>query len=326
VNDLKMYRVTGIFGVAMVVFWLSQFPLYMQGDASISVYDGAAVGRSLYRIHNIVFTRLLLDMGLYITGMIFAAGFRDLIRRARPDYEWFGAWVVWIAVSLVANGLEGGSALDTLSGNADPSAIRALTEGTLLIYNGSIAFAMTALFLGAAGYATFGTSVLPRWTGWLAYSGVALCLGSIPAIFGGPVDSTEFYNAGGWGPAIMANFPPAIWFVAVSLSMLLKREERPHPYPGNHLQGDRERLLVGAPDSSGLAMTVDYEGKVLAAVDDYTTDPQVMVACVPTHGVRTIYAMLGDWFAWISIVVLVALIAISVGRRRTVMQAEQDVT
>jgi hypothetical protein len=166
-----MYRVTGLFGLAMVVFWLSQFPLYMQGDAGVSVYDGAALGRSLYRIHTIVFTRLLLDMGLYITGMIFAAGFRELIRRARADFEWvgtlvFGAWVVWIAVSLVANGLEGGSALDTLRGDADPSAVRALTMGTLLIYNGSIAFAMTALFLGAAGYATFGTGGLPRWTGW----------------------------------------------------------------------------------------------------------------------------------------------------------------
>jgi hypothetical protein len=69
----------------------------------------------------------------------------------------------------VANGLEGGAALDTLGGTADPSAIRALTEGYLLIYNGSIAFVITGLFMGAAGYATFATRVLPRWTGWLAY-------------------------------------------------------------------------------------------------------------------------------------------------------------
>ena len=248
-NDLKMYRVTGIFGLAMVFFWLSQFPLYMQGDAGVSVYDGAALGRSLYRIHNIVFTRLLLDMGLYITGMVFAAGFRDLIRRARPDYEWvgtlvFGAWVVWIAVSLVANGMEGGSTLDTLRGDPDASAVRALTMGTLLIYNGPIAFAMTALFLGASGYATFGTSVLPRWTGWVAYVGVALCLASIPALFGGPVDSTGFYNAGGWGPAIMANFPPALWFVAASLSMLGKRKER---------VSDSTSVEPGVPSTNALA-------------------------------------------------------------------------
>jgi hypothetical protein len=196
-----------------------------------------------------VFTRLLLDMGLYLTGMVFAAGLRDLIRRARADYEWlgtlvFGAWVVWIGVSLVANGLEGGSALDTLRGDADPSAVRALTMGTLLIYNGAIAFAMTALFLAAAGYATFGTGVLPRWTGWLAYLGVALCVASVPAMFGGPVDATGFYNAGGWGPAIMANFPPALWFVAASLSMLGKREE---------CVSASNSVEPGVPSTSGLA-------------------------------------------------------------------------
>src|SRR5581483_10722764 len=102
-------RLTGWFGLAMVVFWLSQFPLYMQEDATVSVYDGAALARDVFRIHNIVFTRILLDMGVYVTSMVFAAGFRDLIRHARPDYEWigtlvFGACIVWLGVTLVANG------------------------------------------------------------------------------------------------------------------------------------------------------------------------------------------------------------------------------
>lgn len=76
---------------------------------------------------------------------------------------------MWTGVTLVADGLEGGTTLDTLGGNPDPSAVRALVEGTLLICNGSTAFVMTVLFVGAAGYATFATGVLPRWTGWLAY-------------------------------------------------------------------------------------------------------------------------------------------------------------
>ncbi|MFZ2071504.1 MAG: hypothetical protein WAV32_07930 [Halobacteriota archaeon] len=59
--------------------------------------------------------------------------------------------MVWLAVTLVADGLEGGAVLDALSGKADASAVRALIEGTLLIYNGSTAFAMTAMFLAAAG-------------------------------------------------------------------------------------------------------------------------------------------------------------------------------
>ncbi len=36
-------------------------------------------------------------------------------------------------------------------------------------------------------------------------------------------------------------------------------------------------------------MAVDDEGHVLAVTDYFTTDPQVMVACVPMQGVRTIY-------------------------------------
>jgi hypothetical protein len=222
-----MWRLTGAFGLACLVFWLSQFPLYMTGNPP-SVYSGAAFAQHLFNIKTIAFTRILLDQGVYITMMVFAAGFRHLIRQARPDHEWigtlvFGAALVWLAVTLVADGLEGGAVLDALSGKADPSAVRGLIEGTLLIYNGSTAFAMTAMFLAVAGYATFATGVLPRWTGWVAYVGAALCVACVPAMYGGAVNSSGFHNPGGWGPAIIANFPPAIWFLVASISMIVKR-------------------------------------------------------------------------------------------------------
>jgi hypothetical protein len=53
----------------------------------------------------------------------------------------FGAAAVWFAVPLVADGLVGGAVLDSLRGDADASAVRALVMGAVLIYNGSIAFA-----------------------------------------------------------------------------------------------------------------------------------------------------------------------------------------
>ncbi len=68
--------------------------------------------------------------------------------------------------------------------------------------------------------------------------------------------------------------------------------------------------------SGGLAIAVDYEGRVLAASDYFTTDHQVMVADVPTHGVHTIYATIGDLFAWLCIIGLVALIGLAVLERR----------
>jgi hypothetical protein len=82
-NDLKMYRFFGWCGLALVILALAQFPLYMQGDASVSIYNGAALGRDLARIHNVVFARILLNIGVYVTAMVFAAGFSHLIRRAR---------------------------------------------------------------------------------------------------------------------------------------------------------------------------------------------------------------------------------------------------
>ena len=230
-NAVKLTHWTGIFGLACVVFWLSQFPLYMAGSPP-SVYDGAAFAQHLLSIKNIAFTRVLLDQCAYVSMMLFTASFRQLIKRARPDYEWigtlaFGAAIVWFAVTLVADGMEGGATYDAISSRADPSAVRGLIEGTLLIYNGSTAFVVTALFLGVAGYATFGTGVLPAWTGWVAYVGVAMCLVCVPAMYAGPVDYSQFYNIGGYGPAIIANFPPAIWFLVASIALILKREVAP---------------------------------------------------------------------------------------------------
>ena len=66
----------------------------------------------------------------------------------------------------------------------------------------------------------------------------------------------------------------------------------------------------------GLSMAVDYEGHVLAATDFYSTDPQVMVAYVPMQGVHTIYATIGDLFAWLSIAGLFVLIGVAIARRR----------
>jgi hypothetical protein len=222
-----MRRMTGAFGLASVALWLAIFPLYtVQPPASL--YDGVATADALFTIRNVVFTRILLGLGLYVTLMVFAVGLRELIRRADAEYEWVGmlsvvAMAVWLGVTLVANGLEGGAALDTLDGQADPSVVRALTMGYLLIYNGSIAFVMTALYLAAAGYATFATGILPRWTGWLAYVATALCVVSIPAMFGGRADPTRFYNAGGWGAAVIANFPPLLWFLVVGI-VLVRRD------------------------------------------------------------------------------------------------------
>jgi apolipoprotein N-acyltransferase len=73
--------------------------------------------------------------------------------------------------------------------------------------------------------------------------------------------------------------------------------------------------------SYGRSVAVDYEGNVLASTDFFTADPQVMVAYVPMQGVHTIYATIGDLFAWLSIAGLVVLIGVALARRRTASPA-----
>lgn len=54
-------------------------------------------------------------------------------------------------------------------------------------------------------------------------------------------------------------------------------------------------------DSNGLSRTVDPLGRTIAEADFFTDDQQTMTAFVPTHGVRTIYAAIGDVFAWLCV-------------------------
>lgn len=61
--------------------------------------------------------------------------------------------------------------------------------------------------------------------------------------------------------------------------------------------------------SHGLSAAYDYEGQRLAAVDHYEVTDHVMVSCVPTRGARTPYTMLGDWFAWLNLILTTLLVA-----------------
>jgi apolipoprotein N-acyltransferase len=59
--------------------------------------------------------------------------------------------------------------------------------------------------------------------------------------------------------------------------------------------------------SNGLAIVVDYEGRVLASADYFSTGDQVMIASVPTQGTQTIYALVGDLFAQLCMAALLIL-------------------
>ncbi len=69
--------------------------------------------------------------------------------------------------------------------------------------------------------------------------------------------------------------------------------------------------------SSGLSAVYDYQGRTLATMDYFKTTDKVFTAYVPEKGIWTIYSYIGDVFAWLFIVGLVALIGHTILKSRT---------
>ena len=70
------------------------------------------------------------------------------------------------------------------------------------------------------------------------------------------------------------------------------------------------------PANEGLSAAFDYQGCILAAVDYFNSGASPLVSYVPTKGVRTVYSVIGDVFAWLCAAVLVWFIGRMVFRMR----------
>jgi len=66
----------------------------------------------------------------------------------------------------------------------------------------------------------------------------------------------------------------------------------------------------------GLSMAVDYQGRVVASLDYFTNNEQVMIADVSMKGVTTIYSQIGDFFAWCCIIGLASIFLWTIVFRR----------
>jgi apolipoprotein N-acyltransferase len=64
----------------------------------------------------------------------------------------------------------------------------------------------------------------------------------------------------------------------------------------------------------GLSVAVDAQGRVLASMDHFATADRDLVAQVPTRGVRTVYARVGDVFAWACVASAFALVVLAARR------------
>jgi apolipoprotein N-acyltransferase len=69
-------------------------------------------------------------------------------------------------------------------------------------------------------------------------------------------------------------------------------------------------------NGQGISTAADYQGRIRAAIDDYTTKERLMIADVPVQGVTTIYSRIDDLFAWLCVAGFLAVIGWAVVRRR----------
>jgi len=70
----------------------------------------------------------------------------------------------------------------------------------------------------------------------------------------------------------------------------------------------------------GLSSAVDFNGKVLNQLNYYQTEENIMISDVPIKGVKTIYAILGEWFVWVCIIGLLLIFGKVFYRRKTIIQ------
>jgi hypothetical protein len=225
-TDSKIFRWVGAFGLAACVLTGVEFPLWMVGGMPPSFSDIQTFSAYVSRANIFYLHRTLLDMFIFVFLMAFMAGFRHVVIQKAREQEWlatlfFGIGLVYSALTLVSDSITGGVGLDTVGGNPSPTAIRAMTESTILMF-GSVGLILIAAMLFLAGYLTITSAALPKWTAWVAIIAAVLNLAFIPSMYFGN-DPQGFYSASGWGPAVGATFPFLLWIMVASIAMIRKR-------------------------------------------------------------------------------------------------------
>ena len=164
---------------------------------------------------------ILADTFLMAFLIVFLACFRQLVTKARHDLQWvaditFGAGLVFIAVTLVGDSMDGGAALDAIGLTADPSVTRTLVVGHAIMF-GSTGAVLLALVSATAAYLTFASGVVPRWTGVLAAATAVSNLAWAIVGFNG-TSPDHFFAVGGIGNAMLAIFPWLVWVICVGVT------------------------------------------------------------------------------------------------------------
>ena len=78
-----------------------------------------------------------------------------------------------------------------------------------------------------------------------------------------------------------------------------------HTYVASHRAIEHGFNMVRSV-TQGFSASFNYKGRVLSSQDFYKTNDVILYSDVPTKGQRTVYSLLGDYFAWLCILFFIA--------------------
>ncbi|MDM4763360.1 hypothetical protein QT381_10105 [Galbitalea sp. SE-J8] len=222
--DVRLW--TGIAGLAVAVLLVFEFTVRMSMGPRPALDEPEALVDFISSTSTKSLVKTLTDTVMMGFLIVFHAGLKQLIVEASPRLSWigdtlFGAGIAFVAVTLVGDSLEAGAALDTVGAIGEPIAIRALTDGYLMMF-GPMTCVLISVMAASAGYGIHSSGALPRWAPRVAYVVAILNLAGMLTTFGG-TSNEAWYSVGGWGAAAFATFPWLAWVIAVSVAVFLER-------------------------------------------------------------------------------------------------------
>ena len=220
VRSPDVRRWTGVAAIGVAVLLTTEFVLHQVVGPRPELDQSDDLVAFFVAHHNLLLTIVLIDTVLMANILVFLAGFRQIITHARHDLQWiadigYGAGVLFVAITLVGDAMEAGSALDVVRLTPDASAIRALTEGHAVMF-GATGCVLLAVVSGSSAITVLTSRVLPRWTGVVAWVIAVLQLFGLVTIFGGTSDR-YWFSSGGVGVTITATFPWLAWVITVGI-------------------------------------------------------------------------------------------------------------
>lgn len=221
----QIHILTGFFGIIVFVLTLIEFPFYMAGGEAPPFQDVSQFTSFVAGSSHFFLIRIFLDILLCCSYLVFIAGFKQMILDHDRKYEfianiWSSSGIALTTITLVADSIQAGVALDTIGYIPDPSVLRGLTESYLLLY-GTAGCSLIALNSFAGAVSIIKTGILPRWCGIVAFIVGILNVIMLPSMFGGS-DPRKFYSASGWGVAVTATFPWVILIFIIGFNSLRK--------------------------------------------------------------------------------------------------------